>query len=415
MAKKALKLWKKSGFAPFTTQAISELMTNAAPQCMSNALNLSRNHLLAIRDDLNLRHNAISQDTAKIQQEIESLENDLSHLESCRDRLSSMAQIELKLQKSLQNILGKLKEEAALDVENIFAGEEYEQANAIEKADINARNLLTSNLGDFELFPKWISENIKAGIEYRASGTVSFKTELEAEYFTQEAIGTAREHLEELILKVSEEIEIEVKQAREDIEKFLIEETQDIIERAKNRLQTNFDIELQLPSPTIASEQKIQIEKQLVKTKSRLVDDGYDELLVKKRAWYYWLGAIPFYSQEKRKRPYKKEDYYAVSIPEVVEQINISSDRFIDEINGKVTVYIEQELHQQVDNFFVKLDNYLGNYLNSLQQAQSDRQLSLSQRDKLASSLGELVPQTTDCIDKADNYLAKTQQMIVTK
>ena len=415
MAKKALKLWKKSGFAPFTNKAIAELMANAAPQCMSNALNLSRNHLLAIRDDLNLRHNAISQDTAKIQQEIESLENDLSHLESCRDRLSSMAQIELKLQKSLQNILGKLKEEAALDVENIFAGEEYEQANAIEKADINARNLLTSNLGDFELFPKWISENIKAGIEYRASGTVSFKTELEAEYFTQEAIGTAREHLEELILKVSEEIEIEVKQAREDIEKFLIEETQDIIERAKNRLQTNFDIELQLPSPTIASEQKIQIEKQLVKTKSRLVDDGYDELLVKKRAWYYWLGAIPFYSQEKRKRPYKKEDYYAVSIPEVVEQINISSDRFIDEINGKVTVYIEQELHQQVDNFFVKLDNYLGNYLNSLQQAQSDRQLSLSQRDKLASSLGELVPQTTDCIDKADNYLAKTQQMIVTK
>jgi|GEM_PF-391619 len=415
MLQKALKLWKKSGFAPFIVKAIAELMKNAAPQCMSNALSLSRNHLVAIQDDLNLRNNAISQDTAKIQQEIESLEKDLSYLEACRDRLSSMTEIKLKLQTSLQNILEKLKSEAAVDVENIFAGEEYEQADALKKADIKARNLLTSNLGDFELFPRWVSENIKAGIEYRTSGTVSFKTELEAEYFTQEAIGKAREHLEELILKVSEDIELEVKQAREDIEKFLIEETQDIIERAKNRLQTNFDIELQLPSPIITSNREIQIEKQLVKTKSRLVDDGYDELLVKRRAWYYWLGAIPFYSQEKRKRPYKKEDYYAVSIPEVVEQINISSDRFIDEINGKVIVYIEQELHQQVDNFFIKLDNYLGNYLQSLQQAQSDRQLSLERRDKLANSLGRLVPQTTNCINKADSYLEQTQQMIVYK
>ena len=294
----------------------------------------------------------------------------------------------------------------------MFAGEEYEQASAIEKADINARNLLLSNLGDFELFPKWVSENIRAGVEYKASGTVSFKTELEAEYFTQEAIGKARERLEELILKVSQDIELEIKQTRENIEKSLIESTKDIIERAKNRLQTNFDIELNLPSPIIANNQKIQIEKQLVKTKSRLVDDGYDELLVKKRAWYYWFGAIPFYSQEKRKRPYKKEDYYAVSIHEVVEQINISSEAFIDEIQQRVTLYLEQELHQQVDTFFVKLDRYLGNYLHSLQQAQSDRQLSLEQRDKLGSSLEKLIPQTTSCIEKADNYLQKAQSAI---
>ena len=412
MAKKALKLWKKSGFAPFISKAISELMANAAPQCMTNALNLSRHHLLAIRDDLNLRNQAISQDTAKIQDEIKFLENDLSYLESCRDRLSSLAEIKTKLQETLQNILEQLKQEAAIDVENIFTEEEYEQADAIKKADINARNLLMSNLGDFELFPKWVSENLKAGIEYKTSGTVSFKTELEAEYFTQEAIGKARVHLEELILKVSQDIEAEIKQARENIEKFLIEETKDIIERAKNRLQDNFDIELKLPSPIITSDQEIQIEKQLVKTKSRLVDDGYEELLIKKRAWYYWFGAIPFYSQEKRRKPYKKEDYYAVYVHEIVEQINISSDLFIDDIQQKVTIYIEQELHQQVDSFFMKLDKYLGNYLSSLQQAQSDRQLSLEQRDKLASNLEQLVPKANNYIQRTDDYLEKTQQMV---
>jgi hypothetical protein len=412
LSKKAQKLWHKSGFAPFVESAIAALMLNAAPQCLSNALNLSRNHLLAIKDDLNLRNNAISKDTAKIQEEIVALETDLNYLESCRDRLSSIADIKIKLQQNLEILLAQLKTEAAVDVENFFVGEEYEQADALKKADIQARNLLLSNLGDFELFPKWISDNLKAGIEYKTAGIVSFKTELEAEYFTQEAISKAKQRLETLILKVSEDIEIEVKQTRENLEHFLIEETQGIIERAKQRLQTTFELEFILPSPIIKSEQEIQIEQKLVKTKSRLVDDGYEERLVKKRAWYYWFGAIPFYSQEKHKKPYKKEDYFAVSIHEIVNQINLSSEVFVDEIKQKVTVYLEQELHQQVDNFFVKLDNYLGNYLKSLQQAQADHQLSLGQREQLANSLATIVPKTTNYINQANNYLEKTQQII---
>ena len=412
LVKKARKLWQRSGFATFFESAIAALMENAAPQCLIDALNLSRNHLLTIRDDLNLRYRAISQDTAKIQQEIKSLETDLTHLESCRDRLSSFAEIKIKLQQNLQVVLQQLKAEAAFNVENFFVEEEYLQADALKKADINARNLLLSNLGDFELFPKWVSDNLKAGLEYKTAGIVSFKTELEAEYFTQEAVTKAKQRLEKLILQVSQDIEREVKQARENLEKFLIEETADIIERAKNRLQTAFEIQFDLPSPIVPYQQEITIEKQLVKTKSRLVDDGYEERLVRKRAWYYWFGVIPFYKQEQFKRPYKKEDYYAVSVHEIVEQINSASDVFIDEIEREITIYLERELHQQVDDFFIELDRYLSNYLQSLQQAQSDHQLDLGQRETLSHSLSELVPKTSDYLNRTDRYLTKTQQML---
>ena len=411
LVKKARKLWRKSGFAPFFGSAIATLMENAAPQCLSNALNLSRRHLLSIRDDLNLRYQAITHDTDKLQQEIEALESDLTYLESSRDRLSSIADIKIKLQQNLQLLLGQLKEKAAFDVESFFVEEEYARANALEKADINARNLLLSNMGDFELLPKWVSDNLKAGIEYKTAGIVSFKTELEAEYFTQEAVTKAKQKLEELILQVSQDVETEVKQAREELEQFLIKETAGIIERAKNRLQTAFEIELNLPSPIVAHQQEIQIEKQLVKTKSRLVDDGYEERLVKKRAWYYWFGVVPFYKQEQYKKPYKKEDYYAVSVHEIVAQINSVSVVFVGEIEQKVTVYLEQELHQQVDNFFVELDRYLSNYLQSLQQAQSDRKLDLGQRATLSNSLSRLVPKTTDYLNRTSNYLAKMQEI----
>ena len=412
MAKKAGKLWRKSGFAPFIESAIAALIANAAPRCLNNALSLSRNHLLSIRDDLNLRNNAIHQDTAKIQSEIDSLEKDLSYLESCRDRLSTMADIKIKLQQSLQKILEQLKAEAKVNVESFFVGEEYQQADTLKKADINARNLLLSNLNDFELFPKWVSENIKAGLEYKTSGTISFKTELEAESFAQKSLSKAKQRLEQLILQASQDIEVEIQQTRKDLENCLVGETKDIIERAKNRLQTAFQIELNLPSPIIDNEREIEIEQKLVKTKSRLVDDGYEERLVKKRAWYYWFGVVPFYSQEKFKKPFKKEDYYAVSVHEIVEQINIASDSFIEGIKEKVTVYLEQDLHQQVDDFFSKLDEYLGGYLKSLQQAQADHKLSLERRDRLSHNLTQLVPQATECIDRANIYMKQTQEII---
>ena len=412
MAKKAGKLWRKSGFAPFIESAIATLIANAAPKCLNNALNLSRNHLLSIRDDLNLRNNAIHQDTAKIQSEINSLEEDLGYLKSCRDRLSTMADIKIKLQQSLQKILEQLKAEASIDVESFFIGEEYQQADAIKKADINARNLLLSNLSDFELFPRWVSDNIKAGLEYKTSGTISFQTESEAESFTQKSLSKAKKRLEQLILQASQDIEVEIKQTRKELEDCLVEETSNIIERAKNRLQTAFQIKLDLPSPIISNDREIEIEHKLIKTKSRLVDDGYEERLVKKRAWYYWFGVVPFYTQEKYRKPYKKEDYYAVSVHEIVEQINIASDSFVDGIKEKITVYLERDLHQQVDDFFSKLDEYLSSYLKSLQQAQSDHKLSLEKRDRLSHNLTQLVPQTTECINKANNYLKKTQEII---
>ena len=412
MAKKAGKLWRKSGFAPFIESAIAILIANAAPKCLNNALNLSRNHLLSIRDDLNLRNNAIHQDTANIQSEIDSLEDDLSYLKSCRDRLSVMADIKIKLQQSLQKILEQLKLEAVVDVESFFVGEEYQQADAIKKADIDARKLLLSNLGDFELFPKWVSNNIKAGIEYKTSGTIAFKTESEAESFTQKSLSKAKQRLETLILQASQDIELEIKQTRKELENCLIEETNNVIERAKNRLQTAFEVKLDLPSPIISDDREIEIEHKLVKTKSRLVDDGYEERLVKKRAWYYWFGVVPFYAQEKYQKPYRKEDYYAVSVHEIVAQINIASDSFIDGIKEKITLYLEKDLHQQVDDFFSKLDEYLSGYLKSLQQAQSDRKLSLEKRDRLSHNLTQLVSQATAYIEQANDCLKKTQAII---
>lgn len=412
LAKKANTLWKKSGFAPFLDRAIQALMISAAPRCLNSALNLSRHRLLELKDDLNLRSKAISQDAVKLQSEVKALEADLAHLESCRDRLTQIERVKIGLQDNLETILTQLKQEAIIKLEDYFVETDYDRGDLFKKADIKTREILLTNIGNFELFPKWVSDNLKSNLEYKTAGIAAFKTEAEAEQFAQKAIRWAKQRLDNLLLKVRENTEAKIEISRQEIHDFLVKETQPIIERAKLRLQENFEINLVLPTPGIHSEAELNLEKKLVKTKTRLIEQGLEERIIKTRAWYYWFGIVPFYRQETYQKPYKKESYYTVSLHELVEQINNLIDKYLDDTQQKIIVYLNDELQQQVEEFFTNLDSYLGSYLDNLKQSQSDRQLSLEQREKLARNLGDLVPLANNYIEKSNNYLSITEQFL---
>ena len=413
LAQKALKLWKKSGFAPFLEKAIASLMETAAPRCLLSALNLSRYRLLELKDDISLRSNAINQDVAKIQEEVAALEKDLAYLDSCRNNLQQIEEIKNRLQYNLEIILINLKNQARITIEDYFMTAEYEQGNAVKKADIKARAVLLTNLGDFELFPKWISDKLKDNLENTTSGIIPFKTEQQAESFTKKTLLWAKSRFEALILLTRKDIEIEISQTNHNLIEFLTKETQPIIERTKGRLQANFDISLELPLPDLNIEESISLDNnKIIKTNSHLTEGDFGEKIVKKRAWYYWFGVIPFYTTETYQKPYKKENYYTVSIEELVDSINLSSDNFVENIKIKIVEHFEGNLQEQVDLFFTKLDNYLNGYLENLQQAQADHLLSLEKREELISNLDKLAPETKAYLQKTDNYLQLTEKFL---
>ncbi len=413
LAQKALKLWKKSGFAPFLEKAIASLMETAAPRCLLSALNLSRYRLLELKDDISLRSNAINQDVVKLQEEVAALEKDLAYLDSCRNNLQQIEEIKNRLQYNLEIILINLKNQARITIEDYFTTAEYEQGNAVKKADIKARALLLTNLGDFELFPKWISDKLKDNLENTTSGIIPFKTEQQAESFTKKTLLWAKSRFEALILLTRKDIKIEISQTNHNLIEFLTKETQPIIERTKGRLQANFDISLELPLPDLNIEESISLDNnKIIKTNSHLTEGDFEEKIVKKRAWYYWFGVIPFYTTETYQKPYKKENYYTVSLEELVDSINLSSDNFVENIKIKIVEHFEGNLQEQVDLFFSKLDNYLNGYLENLQQAQADHLLSLEKREELISNLDKLAPETKAYLQKTDNYLQLTEKFL---
>lgn len=412
LQKKAQRLWIKSGFAPFLEKSIAALMQTAAPRCLESALNRTRSLLLALKDDLNLRSKAISQDTEKLHQEIESLEKDLKYLETCSSRLTEVDNIKKTLQTNLNYLLEQLKQEAKISIEDYFVGEDYDRGTIAEKADIKARSILLANIGNFELFPKWVSKGLRSALEYKTGGIAEFKTELEAKYFSDRAVGWAKKRAESLLANVRKHTEKEITNARSSLGVLLEKETLPIIERANSRLQETFEIKLVLSPPTLNSEDYLNVNKPRIQRQVRKIDRGYGERLVKKRSWHHWMWIVPFETKERYKKPDTKIKYYTVSLQELVEQINSSIEKSVNQIDRGIVEYLDEDFHSRVTQFFASLESYLCKYIANLTQARVDRELSLENREELIANINEIVDEAAKEILKVDIYLQETHEFL---
>lgn len=405
LQKKAQRLWKKSGFEPFLENAINVLMESAAPRCIKSALNLSRKRLEELRDDVQLRSSAIAKDKEKLILEVGALEEDLNHLEDCRKRLKEVDKIKNQLQHNLDDLLKNLKIAARISLEDYFVKEDFERGNLIEKIDIKAREIFLTPLGSFKLFPDWISNPIKSTFEYKTSGIFEFDNEYKAEEFANQAVAYAQQRAENLLGTVRERTTDEVEKARSGLMNFLKQETSPIIERARTRLNQSFNIHLSLPPPILDTSDDISVNRPRIRSQTKMVDQGYEDVTVKKRVWWHWLWTIPTNVTEKRKRPDKKVNYYTVSLRELIPEINQSIEASINAIGEGLNKYLDDDFKQRIDKFFNSLDAYLSNYRDSLKQAQKDQQLDLDAKKTLVSGLNSIVPEATEQIKKSDSYI----------
>ncbi len=409
---KAQRLWKKSGFETFLENAINVLMESAAPRCIKSSLNISRNRLDELKDDAHLRSNAIAKDEGKLRSEVKALEEDLKHLEICRKRFKKVENIKNKLCKKLEISLKSLKETAKISLEDYFAKEDYERANSIKKLNIDARNFFVKPLGEFEFFPKWISNKIKSTIEFKPSGIFEFDSKLKAEEFINHAIEYAQSRAENLLDTVRDSIAREVENSRSELMIFLEKETNPIIERARTRLNQSFNIDLSLPPPVLDTSDDISASKPRIRSKTRTIDQGYETVTVRKRVWWHWLWVIPTNIPETRKLPDKKVNYYTVSLIELIDEINQSIETSINTITVGLNKYLDDDFQQRVDQFFKALDGYLSNYRHSLKQAQKDQQLAADDKKNLVNGLKLIVTEATEQIEKSNSYIQYTESLL---
>jgi hypothetical protein len=406
LQRKAERLWKKSGFAPFLDRAINALIVSAAPRCMKTALNLSQIRLVELRNEALIRTTDIAEDTEKLQRQLDALEEDLRHLEFCRGRWKEVDSIKVNLRQELNEILDALRKKAKVSLETYFVKEEYGRASSLKKAEITVRGFIFKDISDFDIFPKWLSQRFKSQLEFKSS-SIEFKTAEAAEEFANQAVAYAQKRLEHFLIAAREEATKQVEVSIKNLLIFLRQQTQELIERARTRLNKAFYIDLS-PAPLNWETEHVDFGTSKNFKYKREIRNKKEDKKVKERPWYFlWLIEI-----EKTVKVTSEEGYYAVSIEEIVESVNQAIDKSIENINLAINKYLDEELKQRVDAYFAGLDRYLGSYRDSLRQAQADQQLSLNEKEKLVGQLSSLVPEATAQINRVNTYLKRTEQLI---
>ena len=403
LQKKAKRLWTKSGFDLFLEKAINALVENAAPCCMLSALNLSRSRLLHITDDLKLRNSAITKDEHKLREEIDALEADLKRIELCRMKLRAVDKIKESLRQNLNEALEILKEQAQVNIEDYFREEDYRRASAIQKVDMKMREILLSNILNFN--PFGFDNKIKSAIEYKSPNQINFKTKQAADRFSNDAMTWAKDRAEAQINLARSYTSKEIEKARKGLIEFLDKETKPIIDKARNRLSKAFDIELSFPEipdwkDDYLTQPQISVNHSTRQKKVQRSD--------KKRRWYVlWLWQVEHTWQET-----VHEHIYSVSLNSLVNTFNRSITEAVDQINSEVIQYIDEEIKKANNYYFDHLDQYICRYRDSLKQAQQDQQLSLEQKNELTQNLSNLIPESSNYIEKVDSYLEKTKSLM---
>jgi Dynamin family len=405
LQRKAEKLWKKSGFDPFLNGAINALMAEAAPRCIMSALKIARGRLAELSNDVQLRSSAINQDEAKLRREVGALEKDLQSLEECRNRLQEVDKIKANLYQQLNKILGNLQQKAKDSLETYFNEEEYQRADILKKAGMASQT-----------FFKWVSQKFKhVDINSKSSGVIEFSSLRAAEDFAEQAIASAKLNVVEPLLEnVSKEFKKIIEQARQDITNSLDTKTQPIIERARQRLNENFNVNLSLPTPNL-NYGVVGNPKVTVKHDTKSVDQGSETKVVEKRKFSHWFWLVKKKETISVKLPDKQEDYYTVSLQEIVGKSNKLIEESIKNIKEGINQYLDEDFKQQVDSFFNELDKYLSNYCDTLIQAQKDQKFQAEEKEQLVGELDSLALEANEKIRKADGNLKKTSDLMRNK
>lgn len=403
LLKKSRKLWDKSGFALFLTQAVNALMESAAPRCMRSALNLSRSRLVNVKEDLRLRSSAIAKDEKKLRDEVDALEADLKRLELCRKQLSEINKVQKELKNEIDRVFNLLKDEARVSIQDYFGKEDLQRKNAIQQIDIKMREFLLSPIAGFDPFN--ISEKLKSTFGYKLDKPLEFTTHREAEKFRSDAISWAKNRADKLLERAREYTGRKIDEARKNYIKDIDAETRPIIDKARQRLNQEFDVELSLPE--LPSWQDSRLEESVItidlSNRAKKV-----QLSDKKRRWYVlWLVEIEHKWEET-----VNEQYYLVSLESLVNAFNDSITKAVDNINDQIEQYLNNEFKEEFNRYFNCLDEYLCNYRDSLRQAQEDQKLNLEDQQKLTQDMLTLSSEADGFIQSVDRYLKRTENFL---
>ncbi|MFL5347356.1 MAG: TIR domain-containing protein [Hyalangium sp.] len=377
LAKRARRLWGRSGFDAFLAQAIERLLAEVAPRALHVALSVTRAHLTTLRNDARMRHKAIRASTTTVESELANLDQELRGLEDSRRSIDKRIQeVEKDLRKHLKIFRGRLQPIIEEDVRLVFKEKEDIEASPIQGFLKRGKRFVAKKLGD-----------PLGGV----SRVVEFETLADAQDFANYAVEVAVSRIRPQIENALEVTNRRVEITRREFEQVLATETRPILQRAAERVKRQFDVTLEFPRPKLANPlEKISLAKRVTK-----VRQGGVELRTRyERRWY-----TLFLWEHEVNEPVKVEDKYTVSLDEVAFHVKQAVHQSVEELATGFDDFLATDFKEGIDEYFRGLREYFQFYRRALEEAAQAQRMSLEQRDTALSHLDMLDDGSSHMLD----------------
>lgn len=406
LERKAERVWKKSGFSPFLNQAISALMMEVAPRCMEVALSIAKAHLVELQNGVKLRRSAIAEDAEKLSSEVAKLQQDLIALEECRQRLREKVELKkTELSQRLRATLKTLKAKSEQALQDYFLDELSQRLSIIEQKDVEMRKALLkavripilTDIIEF-IFPGSISRLFTYKITLIGRNEIKFHLKHEAEEFAGHIFVEARQIIERLLAHYFDEVQNQIKIFQIELKALLRKETREIIERAYDRLNREFNIELSLPD--------------LILEETTDIDSTMPDIRIsqEKRGFFEPIAMV-FRFLFSGSRSHENQAY-VVSLESIVKQINDSIEEKIKETEQEINIYLDADFQQTIEVFFSSLDGYLIDYQDNLNQALNDQNSSIENQDLLKQYLDTFAEDSSKHLEELKKKLSYVNKWI---
>ncbi|WNC52398.1 MULTISPECIES: dynamin family protein [unclassified Thermosynechococcus] len=367
--KKARKQWyERSGFYQFFTKVISELIKIAAPKVIRESLNITHGFIHKLLEDINLRKRSYQATLGTLEDEIKQLNQDIKKIENSANLLNIIEEYQKEIKNQIASEVSELKNKARADVSHLFSQKEYEQADVLKKVMLFLTDFAHKLTND-----KSREDHLR----------IPFSSRHDAEDFQGKIFNLVSQEAEKFFGDTQKKIEKFVGEKILGLKKEIEEETQPILEKARERLQMTFNVQLSLPDFQVSKASFGNSElrpEALTRTVNKFRK-------VEKRFWWHWFWLIPKEVYEIYTETIQE---YVVYLNKVVEEINRQIDTQANQIEQEVNNYLEKGFKVEAEQYIEYLSSYLKDYRTTLIESQEYQRKSAVEKEEVMKQLEQL-------------------------
>ncbi|CAF1499344.1 unnamed protein product, partial [Rotaria sordida] len=252
----AAKLWETSGFQLFLYEAIENLIQKAAPNCLKSAINQCRYCNSQLKENLQMRKNAMVKDAAKLHHQIDELKKDSKELEQVMSSQKKTLETATKeVSKFIENHFYQAKANGIKQLNQLFdkaniEDEEFERyiRQGVHSVAGTIGNFIRAYLGavaqtSFTNMADMVTEIARL----RLSNTLRFQNKDEADDYVQRIQRRVTVISENTLANVQATINTEYEKLCNNLNQKLKQTTEEILIRAQKRLMETFDLNILRP------------------------------------------------------------------------------------------------------------------------------------------------------------------------